>query len=322
LNVVSSVPPQQALRRFDNAFRAFFEERAKYPAFRRRQRRQAATDARSAFRWDAEPRTLTLAKLDAPQDIRRSRSFTGPPSTTTVSKESVRRFSVSFLLEEDIQTLPVVQTRIVVDLGPKRLVVFRAGEQIANPQHVRRNERRLALPRWNLARKQKGSKNRDRARLKVARSYAKVADQRSDGLCKLTSGLICKNQVICVESLAVKNMVGNHSRDRAKSGAGWAELVRQVECEANWCGRTLVRIDRCYRTSQRRQRRGYSNEAFTLDVRERSCPNCGVRRDRDLNAAKDILAVGRMVNAGGETVRSRRAPPDVACPDEAGISRL
>jgi putative transposase len=322
LNEVSSVPLQQALRHLDSAFRNFFEGRAKYPTFRKKQGRQAATYASSAFRWDAEARTLILAKMDAPLDIRWSRSFTGTPSTITVSKDTAGRFFVSFLVDEDIQTLPVVNTQIGVDLGLKHLVVFSTGEKIANPEHLRCSERRLAHAQRNLARKQKGTKNRDRARLKVARIYAKIADQRSDGLHKLTTRLIRENQVICVESLAIKNMVRNHSLAKAISDVGWGELVRQLEYKANWYGRTLVRIDRWYPSSQRCHRCGYINEALTLDVREWSCPNCGVRHDRDLNGAKNILAVGRMVNACGETVRPRRAMPAVARPDEAGISRL
>lgn len=322
LNEVSSVPLQQALRHLDSAFRNFFEGRAKYPTFRKKKGRQAATYASSAFRWDSVARTLTLAKMDAPLDIRWSRSFTGTPSTITVSKDTAGRFFVAFLVEEDIQTLPVVNAQIGVDLGLKHLAVFSTGEKIANPKHLRRSERRLAHAQRNLARKQKGTKNRDTARLKVARIYTKIADQRSDSLHKLTTRLIRENQVICVESLAVKNIVRNHSLAKAISDVGWGELVRQLEYKANWYGRTLVRIDRWYPSSQRCHRCGYINEALTLDVRAWSCPNCGVQHDRDMNAAKNILAVGRMVNACGETVRPRRAMPDVARPDEAGISRL
>jgi putative transposase len=322
LNEVSSVPLQQALRHLDSAFRNFFEGHAKYPTFRKKRGRQAATYASNAFRWDAQARTLTLAKMGAPLDIRWSRSFTGTPSTITVSKDTAGRFFVSFLVEEEIQTLPAVNAQIGLDLGLKHLMAFSTGEKIANPKHLSRSERRLAHAQRNLARKQKGTKNRDKARLKVARIYAKIADQRSDGLHKLTTRLIRENQVICVESLAVKNMVRNHSLAKAISDVGWGELVRQLEYKANWYGRTLVRIDRWYPSSQRCHRCGYINKAVTLDVREWSCPTCGVRHDRDMNAAKNILAVGRMVNACGETVRPRRAMPDVARPDEAGISRL
>jgi putative transposase len=327
LNEVSSVPLQQALRHLDKAFRNFFEGRAKYPAFKKKRGRQAATYASSAFRWDTQTHTITLAKMDAPLDIHWSRSFAGTPTTVTLSKDTAGRYFVSFLVEEDIQPLPDVNARVGVDAGLKYLVVFSTGEKVANPKHLPRSERRLAHAQRNLARKQQGSKNRDKARLKVARIHAKIADQRSDGLHKLTTRLIRENQVICVESLAVKNMVRNPKLAKSISDAGWGELVRQLEYKATWYGRTLVRIDRWYPSSQRCHICGYINTALTLDVRQWTCPNseCGVGHDRDINAAKNILAVGLTVNACGETVRPGRAMsnmPKLARPAEAGIPRL
>src|SRR5215813_12686064 len=121
---------------------------------------------------------------------------------------------------------------IGVDIGLKDLAVFSTGEKIANPKYLHRGMRHLAHAQRNLARKQKGSKNRDKARLKVARVHAKIADQRSDGLHKLTTRLLRENQVICIESLAVKNMVRNPKLARSISDVGWGELVRQLEYKA------------------------------------------------------------------------------------------
>jgi putative transposase len=221
LNEVSSVPLQQVLRHLDSAFRNFFEGRANYPAFRKKRGRQAATYASSAFRWDAEAHTLTLAKMDAPLDMRWSRSFAGTPTSVTISQDTAGRYFVSFLVEEDIQSLPTVNAQVGVDVGLKDLAVFSTGEKVANLKHLRHSGRRLAHAQRNLTRKQKGSRNREKARLKVARIHARIADQRSDGLHKLTTRLIRENQVICVESLAVKNMVRNHSLAKAISDVGW-----------------------------------------------------------------------------------------------------
>jgi putative transposase len=294
---VSSVPLQQALRHLDSAFRNFFEGHARYPTFKKKCGRQAATYASSAFRWDAEARTLTLARTDAPLDFRWSRSFKGTPSTVTVSKDTAGRYFVSFLVEEDIHPLPVATAMVGMDMGLKDVAVFSTGEKLANPKHLRRSERKLAHAQRNLARKPRGSKNRDKARRKVARIHAKIDDERSDGLHKLTTRLIRENQVICVESLAVKNMVRKHSLAKAVHDVGWGEIVRQLEYKAGWYGRTLVRIDRWYPSSPRCHACGYINEALTLDVRWWTCPNpdCGVRHDRDINAAKNILAVRRTV---------------------------
>ncbi|HEU4783436.1 MAG TPA: transposase, partial [Ktedonobacterales bacterium] len=155
LNEVSSVPLQQALRHLESAFRNFFEGRTNYPTFRKKRGRQAATYASSAFRWDAQARTLTLAKMDTPLNIHWSRAFTGAPSTVTISKDTAGRYFVSFLVEEEIDALSVVNRMIGVDVGLKDLAVFSTGEKITNPKHLRRSERRLAHAQRRLARRQK-----------------------------------------------------------------------------------------------------------------------------------------------------------------------
>jgi putative transposase len=322
LNEVSSVPLQQALRHLDKAFRNFFEGRAQYPAFHKKHGRQAATYASSAFKWDAATCAHILAKMDIPLEIHWSRLFTDTPSSITISKDSAGRYFVSFLMDEDIQALPVVNAMVGVDVGLKDLAVLSIGEKIANPTHLRRSERRLAHAQRNLARKQKGSRNREKARLKVARIHARIADQRTDGLQKLTTRLIRENQTVCVESLAVKPLARNHILAKAISDVAWGELVRQLEYKAAWYGRTLVKIDRWYPSSKRCQACGHVLDALPLNVRQWTCPECGVRHDRDVNAARNILAVGLTVNACGETVRPGRAMPDVARPGEAGMPRL
>jgi putative transposase len=323
LNDVSSVPPQQALRHLDRAVRNFFEGRAKYPTFKQKRGRQAAEYTTSAFRWDAQTRALTLAKMDdAPLDIRWSRSFTGTPSTVTLSRDPAGRYFVAFLVEEAIASLPIVNAMVGVDVGLKDLAVLSTGEKVANPKHLPRSACRLAHAQRNLARKQRGSKNREKARLKVARVHAKIADQRADGLHKLTTRLIRENQVICVESLAVKHLVRNHVLAKAISDAGRGELVRQLAYKARWYGRTVVAIDQWYPSSKRCAACGHVLDSLPLDVRQWTCPACGARHDRDVNAAKNVLAAGLAVNACGETVRPGRALPNLAGSNEAGIPRL
>ena len=249
LNEASSVPLQQALRHLDSAFRNFFAGRAQYPTFKKKRGRQAVTYASSAFRWDGKARTLTRAKMDAPLDIHWSRAFTGMPSTITISHDTAGRSFVSFLVEEEIQALPVVNAMMGMDVGLKDVAVLSSGEKIANPQHLRRSARRLTHAQRNLARTQKGSKNREQARLQVAREPARIADQRLAGLHQLTTRLMRENQVLCVESLTVKHLVRNHTLAKAISDVGWGERVRQVEYKANWygrTGRTRAKIDRWY----------------------------------------------------------------------------
>jgi putative transposase len=247
----------------------------------------------SAFRWDAEKRSLTLAKMEGPLGIRWSRPFTGAPTTVTVSRDTAGRYFVSFLVEEVIAPLPPTDAMVGLDLGVSALVTLSTGEKVANPRHFAHSHCRLKTAQKHLARKQKGSKNRDKARLKVARAYAKIADQRLDSLHKLTTRLIRENQTVCVETLAVGHLVRNHTLAKAISDVGWSELVRQLEYKAAWYGRTLVKIDRWYPSSKRCHACGHVLDSLPLDVRQWTCPECGVRHDRDINAAKNILAVGR-----------------------------
>jgi putative transposase len=263
--------------------------------------------------------------MNAPLDIHWSRAFTGTPSTVTITKDTAGRYFVSFLVEDAIEALPVVDAMVGVDVGLKDVAVLSTGEKIANPRHLHRSERRLKHAQRNLARKQKGSKNREKARLKVAREHAHIADQRRDGLNKLTTRLIRENQMICVESLDVKHLIHNHTLAKAISDVGWGEFVRQLAYKATWYGRTLVQIDRWYPSSKRCHACSCVLETLDLSVRQWTCPACGARHDRDVNAAKNILAVGLTVNACGEMVRPGRAMPVMpasARPDEAGIPHL
>jgi putative transposase len=204
---------------------------------------------------------------------------------------------------------PVCSTYLKVALGLKDLAVLSMGEKIPNPEHLAKSARRLKQAQQALARKEKGSKNREKARLNVARAHARIADQRHDVLHKLTTRLIRENQVVCVESLAVKNLGRNHALAKAISDVGWGELVRQLEYKAAWYGRTLIKIDRWYPSSKRCSVCGYLLESLSLDVREWTCRQYGAHHDRDINAAQNVWAVGHTVLAYGETVRPAKGPP-------------
>ncbi len=308
LSEVSSVPLQQALRHLDKAFLNFFEGRAKYPTFKKKRHRQSATYTSNAFKWDGT--SLTLAKMTAPLDIRWSRPLPNgaTPSSVTVSKDCADRYFVSFLVEEDIKQLEPASATVGADLGLKAFVILSTGETIGNPKFFHKDEKKLAKAQRRHARKQKGSKNRAKARQKVARIHARIADRRYDFLHQLSTRLIRENQTICVESLQVKNMVKNHSLAKAISDLGWSEFVSFLSYKAAWYGRNLVKIDKWYPSSKRCFDCGHLLDSLTLDVRIWTCPECGVVHDRDLNAAQNIHAVGLTVfEACGEAVRPGRA---------------
>ena len=307
LNEVSSVPLQQALRHLDQAFRNFFEGRAEYPTFKKKRHQQSATYASNAFTWDGQ--ALTLAKMDAPLSMVWHRPLPDgcKPSSVTVTKDEADRYFVSILAEEDIKPLEVTPQMVGLDLGLKSMVITSDGHTYGNPKFFAKEEKKLAKAQRRHAKKKKGSKNRAKARLKVARIHKKIADRRRDYQHQLSTRVIRENQVVCIESLQVKNMVKNHCLAKAISDVGWSELVRQLEYKAAWYGRSIVKIDKCYPSSKRCFDCGHMLDSLTLDVRSWACPACGVVHDRDLNAAKNILAAGLAVAAYGEAVRPGRA---------------
>ncbi len=307
LGEVSSVPLQQSLRHLDRAFRSFFEGRTDYPTFKKKRNDQAATYAASAFKWDGEH--LTLAKMDEHLPIVWSRPLPDgcKPSTVTVTKDTANRYFVSLLIEEEIQPLPVTSKMVGLDLGLKSMVITSDGQCYGNPKFAARDEKKLTRAQRKLSKKKKGSKNRAKARQKVATIHAKIADRRHNYHHQLSTQLIRENQVVCVESLRVKNMVQNHSLAKAISDVGWSEFVSQVEYKARWYGRTLVKIGQWYPSSKRCCDCGHILDSLSLDVRQWICPACGSSHDRDINAAKNVLAAGLAVSACGEAVRPGRA---------------
>jgi len=318
LKDVSSVPLQQALRHLDRAFVNFFEHRADYPTFKKKRHDQSASYASNAFTWDGQ--ALTLAKMDAPLDIRFHRPLPKgvKPSSVTVTRDSANRYFVSILVGEDIQPLPLSPKVIGLDLGITSMVALSTGESIGNPRYFATDEKKLAKAQRKLARKKKGSKNRTKARLKVAKIQAKIADRRRDYQHKLNTRIVYENQVVCVESLAVKNMVQNHCLAKAISDVGWGEFTRQLDYKTKWYGRTLVKIDRWYPSSKTCHACKHVLDSLSLDIREWVCPACSMVHDRDTNAALNILAAGLAVTACGGSVRPVRVRARRATPVEAG----
>src|SRR2546423_1931678 len=250
LKEVSSVPLQQALRHLDTAYTNFFEGRADYPTFKKKHGHQSATYTDNAFTWKSGK--LTLAKHKEPLHIVWSRPLPdgAHPSSVTVSKDKSGRYFVSLLVEEGIGTLPITSKAVGIDLGLKSFLITSDGETIPNPKYYARDEKKLAKAQRKHTRKKKGGKNRNKARQKVARLHARIADTRHDFQHKASTRLIRENQVICLETLNVKGMLQNHKLAKAISDVGWGEFTRQLEYKAKWYGRTLIKIDSWYPSSK------------------------------------------------------------------------
>ncbi|MCY7333524.1 MAG: transposase, partial [Pseudanabaena sp. CAN_BIN31] len=303
LNEVSCVPVQQGLRHLQTAFTNFFAGRAKYPNFKKKHHGGNAEFTKSAFKWrDGQ---VYLAKCAEPLAIRWSRNIPegAEPSTITVKLSPSGRWTVSLLVDVQIETLPESPNQIGLDLGITSLIALSNGEKVANPKTFRAKRRKLRKVQKALSRKKKGSNNRHKARLKVAKVHAEISDARHDFLHKLTTRLVRENQMIAVEDLSVKNMVKNHKLALAISDASWGELVRQIEYKCDWYGRTFVKIDRWFPSSKRCGHCGHVVDKLPLNIREWDCPKCNTHHDRDINAAKNILAAGLAVNVCGATVR-------------------
>jgi putative transposase len=308
LNEVSCVPLQQGLRHLQTAFTNFFAGRTAYPNFKKKRNGGSAEFTKSAFKF--RDKEIYLAKCSEPLPIKWSRQIPKgcEPSTVTVSLHPSGRWHISIRFDDPtIKPLPVNENAIGIDLGITSLIADSNGKKITNPKHFKKHHKRLKKAQKNLARKQKGSKNREKARVKVAKIHLEISDSRKDFLHKLTTRLVRENQVIAVESLAVKNMVKNHKLALAISDSGWSELIRQLDYKCRWYGRRLVEIDRWFPSSKRCNSCGHIVEKMPLNIREWQCPNCRANHDRDVNASKNILAAGLAVSVCGVTVRPEQS---------------
>ncbi|MGI5321780.1 RNA-guided endonuclease InsQ/TnpB family protein [Actinomadura nitritigenes] len=295
LQEVSNVPLQQALRAQQVAFSNFFAQRAKYPRFKSRKKsRKSATFQNNAFTF--REGQLKLAKTAQPLAIRWHRPLPkgAMPSTVTVSCDAAGRWFVSLLVEETLTPMPATGEAVGIDAGLDHLVTLSTGEKISNPRHERADRDKLAKAHKALSRKEKGSNNRARARLRVARIHARIADRRRDHLHKVTTRLVRENQALAIEDLTVRNMLQNHGLARAISDAAWSQLRSMLEYKCQWYGRDLMLVDRWFPSSKLCSTTGCShmNEKMPLNVRSWTCPSCGTTHDRDVNAANNILAAG------------------------------
>ncbi|WP_277670584.1 RNA-guided endonuclease InsQ/TnpB family protein [Saccharomonospora viridis] len=331
LSEVSSVPLQQTLRHLQGAFTSFFDKRARYPRFKSRKKsRQSAEYTKSGFKYrDGQ---LTLAKMREPLNIVWSRPLPegAEPSTVTVSRDAADRWFVSILVEISVEQYVPTDTAIGVDAGITSLATLSTGEKITNPKNSDRERKRLAKAQRELSRKQKGSNNRDKARRKVARVHARITDRRRDHLHKVTTRLVRENQTVVIEDLNVRGMLSNGKLARAISDASWSEFRTMLEYKAAWYGREVIAVDQWFPSSKTCSACGRLAKSMPLNVRSWTCSGCETTHDRDVNAAKNILAAGLAVSACGAGVRPQRessrtgrsAVKQETQPAKVGIPRL
>lgn len=316
LGEVSAVVLQQSLRDLDTTYRNFFDglkgkrPRMGAPRFKsKRDTRQAVRFTANA-RWKITPDgKLSLPKIGEVA-VRWSRTLPSDPSSVTVVKDAAGRYFASFVIETDpaadLDRFEDGTTSIGIDLGLTHFAVLSDGRKVTAPKFFRRAERKLRKAQQNLARKTKGSSNRKKAVVKVARAHARTADARRDFHHKLSTTLIRENQAVYVEDLAVNGL----ARTRlAKSvhDAGWSSFVTMLEYKAARYGRTFARVDRFFPSSQLCSACGVKDGPKPLNVREWTCQGRDTVHDRDVNAALNIRTEGR------KTVAAGRAETQNAC---------
>ncbi|PHX55001.1 transposase [Tychonema bourrellyi FEM_GT703] len=299
---------QQAALNLSSAFLNFFEGRAKYPNFKKKQNRQSIRFPQGCKLKDD---TLKLPKIgDVHCQV--SRQPEGTLKSVTVSVDPSGEYFVACLYD-DGKDLPEKSSEgkaIGIDVGLTHYAITSDGTKHGNPKYYRKYEKKLAKRQKQLSRKLKGSNNRHKARIKVAKVHAKIVRCREDFLHKLSRKLVDENQVIVVENLAVRNMVKNHKLAKSISDAGWGQFCTMLKYKSEWAGKTYIEVDRFYPSSKTCNNCLNRVDSLSLDIRSWQCLKCGENHDRDINAAQNIrdeglriLAVGHTVTASGGRVR-------------------
>jgi putative transposase len=276
---------QQSLMNLDRAFEDFFARRAKYPKFKRKHGVQSIRYPQHFFVLDRQISVPKIGKVKA----KIHRPLEGKPKNLTITKTKSGRYFASIQVEVEVPEPEPKAGALGIDLGLKSFLVTSDGQEIPPPKHLLKAQKRLARLQRHLSRCQKGSHGREKARLALARQNEKVANQRADFLHKISHLLTQTYGLIGLEDLNVRGLVNNRRLARAISDAGWGEFKRQLSYKATWKGGSVIEVDRFFPSSKRCSACHFSLPDLPLSVRVWNCPACGIRHDRDINAATNIL---------------------------------
>ena len=292
LKEVDSLALANAQMNLDKAYKNFFRDKSVgFPKFKsKKDNHKSYTTNNQNGTIYIENNRIKIPKLKSMIKIKQHREFVGLIKSCTISQNPSGKYYISMLVDTENIQLPKLDTKVGIDLGIKEFAITSDGEMFSNPKWLNKSEKRLRKLQKDLSRKQKGSNNRRKDRLKVAKLHEKISNQRKDYLHKISHYIISENQVIVIEDLKVSNMIKNHKLAKSIADVSWSEFRRQLEYKSEWYGRELIIAPSNYASSQLCSNCGNkSSQTKDLSCRTYICPVCGMEMDRDINASKNLL---------------------------------
>ena len=283
---------QRTLKHLDDAYKRFFKSHARFPNFKSKKHDQAFTLA-GKIRIDGK--RLIIPKFQDGLKFNRDLPAFTKINNVTIRRTASGKFYAALSIETEVAALPKTGAECGIDLGLTDFAVFSTGHRIKPPKLFRRRQADLRRAQKHLARKQNGSNRRDVQRKKIAVIHEQITNARKDFLHKVSGNAVKHFDTICVEDLAVKNMVKNHALAKSIADAGWSRFLDLLTYKTNWYGKTLVKVGRFYPSSKSCGDCGFIHQSLKLDQRQWTCSNCGETHDRDLNAAANILREGQRI---------------------------